>query len=63
VRRPILVVPDPAEPFSYVEYSVFLLLGIAMLWAWYAILGLLRTKTNVLQEHVPRRGSLLSESI
>ncbi|TVY31679.1 Nucleoside transporter [Lachnellula occidentalis] len=34
VRRPILVVPDPAEPFSYVEYSIFLLLGIAMLWAW-----------------------------
>jgi equilibrative nucleoside transporter 1/2/3 len=23
-------------PFSWLEYSVFLLLGVAMLWAWYA---------------------------
>lgn len=23
------------SPFSWVEYSIFLLLGIAMLWAWY----------------------------
>lgn len=22
------------EPFSWLEYSIFLLLGIAMLWAW-----------------------------
>ena len=22
-------------PFSWLEYSVFLLLGVAMLWAWY----------------------------
>lgn len=22
-------------PFSWVEYSIFLLLGVAMLWAWY----------------------------
>ncbi len=22
------------EPFSWLEYTVFLLLGIAMLWAW-----------------------------
>jgi solute carrier family 29 (equilibrative nucleoside transporter), member 1/2/3 len=42
VRRPVLVVPDPAPPFSYVEYSVFLLLGIAMLWAWYATLDTLQ---------------------
>lgn len=49
VRRPILVVPDPAEPFSYLEYSVFLLLGIAMLWAWYAPWALCRAgNTNVL---------------
>lgn len=36
-------VPDNAEPalptrkqgtFSYVEYSIFLLLGVSMLWAW-----------------------------
>ena len=25
-------------PFSWVEYGIFLLLGIAMLWAWSAIL-------------------------
>jgi len=41
VRRPVRVVPDPAPPFSYVEYAVFLLLGIAMLWAWYAAPDLL----------------------
>lgn len=37
VRRPVLVVSDPVEgePFSWFEYSIFLLLGIAMLWAWY----------------------------
>lgn len=23
------------EPFSWLEYSIFLLLGVAMLWAWY----------------------------
>ena len=30
------VVDDDGVPFSWLEYSVFLLLGIAMLWAWYA---------------------------
>lgn len=49
VRRPILVVPDDqyedeeqleveeepeGEPFSWFEYSIFLLLGVVMLWAW-----------------------------
>jgi equilibrative nucleoside transporter 1/2/3 len=50
VRRPILVVPDgdyeddlgmgdedeesTGEPFSWLEYSIFLLLGVVMLWAW-----------------------------
>jgi equilibrative nucleoside transporter 1/2/3 len=35
VTRPILVLPEPhAEPFSWFEYSIFVLLGIAMLWAW-----------------------------
>jgi equilibrative nucleoside transporter 1/2/3 len=35
VRRPALVLPeDDEEPFSWFEYCVFLLLGIAMLWAW-----------------------------
>ena len=63
VRRPVLVVPDAAPRFSYAEYSVFLLLGIAMLWAWYAaLLELGRgTNTNDMQEHVSRRSSLLSK--
>lgn len=36
VRRPVFVLPeaDEGEPFSWFEYSIFLLLGIAMLWAW-----------------------------
>lgn len=23
------------QPFSWVDYSIFVLLGVAMLWAWY----------------------------
>jgi equilibrative nucleoside transporter 1/2/3 len=40
-RRPVLILPEEeegggeSEPFSWLEYSIFLLLGIAMLWAWY----------------------------
>ncbi|CAL3970673.1 unnamed protein product [Diplocarpon coronariae] len=37
VRRPILIAPEgeeAGEEFSWFEYSIFLLLGIAMLWAW-----------------------------
>lgn len=35
VRRPVMSLPEPEEaPFSWFEYSIFLLLGIAMLWAW-----------------------------
>lgn len=35
VARPILVIPEPhVEPFSWFEYSIFVLLGISMLWAW-----------------------------
>lgn len=26
---------QPTSSFSWLEYSIFLLLGIAMLWAWY----------------------------
>jgi equilibrative nucleoside transporter 1/2/3 len=39
-RRPVLILPEEedgvgqSEPFSWLEYSIFLLLGIAMLWAW-----------------------------
>lgn len=45
VGRPVIFAPDDqepeqdkadeGEPFSWFEYSIFLLLGIAMLWAWY----------------------------
>jgi len=40
VVRPVVVLPDDeyedeGEPFSWFEYSIFLLLGVAMLWAWY----------------------------
>ncbi|CCD55440.1 hypothetical protein ACHAPC_007153 [Botrytis cinerea] len=36
VRRPVLVLPDQAEtePFSWFEYGIFMLIGVAMLWAW-----------------------------
>ncbi len=27
---------EEEAPFSWVEYAVFALLGVAMLWAWYA---------------------------
>ena len=30
---------DHAQPFSWVEYTVFLWLGVAMLWAWYGVLS------------------------
>jgi equilibrative nucleoside transporter 1/2/3 len=44
VRRPVVLVPDPPieEPFSWFEYSIFLLLGVAMLWAWYVLQPLWR---------------------
>lgn len=28
-------IEDDSPPFSWIEYSIFLLLGVAMLWAWY----------------------------
>lgn len=35
VRRPVLVVPEETEQaFSWFEYGVFFMLGVAMLWAW-----------------------------
>lgn len=27
--------PDAGIPFSWIEYSIFGFLGVAMLWAWY----------------------------
>jgi equilibrative nucleoside transporter 1/2/3 len=42
-RRPSVVPPEPAaeRPFSLLEYLVFLLLGVAMLWAWWVCLVLM----------------------
>jgi len=39
VHRPVLIVQDTQvkdheEPFSWLEWSIFFLLGISMLWAW-----------------------------
>jgi equilibrative nucleoside transporter 1/2/3 len=33
---------NDAQKFSWTDYSVFLLLGVAMLWAWYNSTTLLR---------------------
>ena len=43
-----VTVQEPREEedgplFSWIEYSVFLLLGIAMLWAWYGTQGSIET--------------------
>lgn len=38
VERPVYYLPEAhEEPFSWLEYSIFLLLGIAMLWAWWVV--------------------------
>lgn len=38
VRRPVLIVPDAegktVEPYSRVEYYIFIMLGVSQLWAW-----------------------------
>jgi solute carrier family 29 (equilibrative nucleoside transporter), member 1/2/3 len=42
-RPPIARHESAAErPFSLLEYSVFLLLGVAMLWAWWVSVVLMR---------------------
>ena len=28
---------EDGAPFSWVEYSIFALIGVAMLWAWYVV--------------------------
>jgi equilibrative nucleoside transporter 1/2/3 len=42
-RRSLIVPPEPdaEQPFSLLEYLVFLLLGAAMLWAWCVCLVLM----------------------
>jgi hypothetical protein len=65
VRRPVLILPEPhEEPFSWFEYSIFLLLGIAMLWAWLVTILLPQTASaNLRQEYVLSSCSLLPNSI
>jgi equilibrative nucleoside transporter 1/2/3 len=29
---------EEGTPFSWIEYSIFALIGVAMLWAWYVAL-------------------------
>ena len=37
---------EPSEnPFSQIEYWIFLLMGIAMLWAWYIFVASMRDDT------------------
>lgn len=55
-------------PFSWLEYGIFALLGVAMLWAWYVVLQDTHLSTTryvyslvnmltcfITQEHVPCR--------
>lgn len=56
-------------PFSRFEYAVFVVMGVAMLWAWYvsvlvsrcvkSALKQVTDKRASLQEHVPCRSTVL----
>jgi hypothetical protein len=55
---------EEGTPFSWIEYSIFALIGVAMLWAWYVSLSdhIDLAFANIVpsdQEHVPRRCTLL----
>lgn len=64
---------EEQEDFSWIDYSVFLLLGVAMLWAWYGIFFFREIFSReqevkailltVLQEHVSRRGAILPATL
>lgn len=54
---------DDGEPFSWFEYSIFLLLGIAMLWAWYDLILEEDVNLMLVQEYVPSSSSVLPNSI
>lgn len=56
--------PPNDTAFSWIEYSIFTLLGVAMLWAWYGLLSSERQSFPMLtlllsQEHVSRGRALL----
>ncbi|KAH6668967.1 nucleoside transporter-like protein family [Halenospora varia] len=73
VRRPILVVrgdddddddiDKEGEPFSWFEYSIFLLLGIAMLWAWNMFLAAAPYFQGRFRDHPKILGSFQSAII
>jgi equilibrative nucleoside transporter 1/2/3 len=52
----ILEAPTPTHPFSWLEYLIFLLLGISMLWAWNMFLA----AAPYFATRFARRPSLLS---
>lgn len=55
-------IESSGNAFSWTAYSVFLLLGVAMLWAWYGVTAIYQL-VHVLtlsQEHVPSCKSILS---
>jgi hypothetical protein len=56
---------EDIAPFSKVEYSIFVLIGIAMLWAWYGNSGVCdtRAETYWIQEHVPRGDTVLPNTL
>lgn len=40
-------VPEEQSDFSWLNYTIFLLLGVAMLWAWYVTLSALRVCESI----------------
>lgn len=58
-------IPGPEQrEYSRTDYYVFLLLGVAMLWAWYVhLMMMIYLCSNTLQEHVPRSSSLLPTAL
>ncbi|KAF4626414.1 hypothetical protein G7Y89_g11747 [Cudoniella acicularis] len=65
VRRPILVIRDEDDdkevvPFSWFEYSIFILLGVAMLWAWNMFLAAAPYFQNRFQDNAKILGSFQS---
>lgn len=37
--------------FSWIEYSIFVLIGVAMLWAWYVVMPSQQTSSNNVANH------------
>lgn len=53
-------------PFSWLEYAVFMLLGVAMLWAWFVLPSpttQLPKSTNMIKEYVLGSGTIFPETL